>query len=90
MGFKDLVAKLDDALGEHDKGKSLKRKELKRLELALKKKQAKYRYQLNSGSPEETPAQTEVRLRVVEAQLAKLRELMAEDTAPTKGTDEHS
>jgi hypothetical protein len=37
MGFKDLVAELDDALRKHDKGKSLKRKELKRLEQALKK-----------------------------------------------------
>jgi Skp family chaperone for outer membrane proteins len=78
MGFKDLIAKLDDVLGEHDKGKSLKYKELKRLEQELEKKQAKYRHRLNSGSSEETPAQTEVRLRVVEAQLAKLRELVAE------------
>jgi hypothetical protein len=78
MGFKDLVAKLDDVLGEHDKGKSLKHKELKRLEQELKKKEAKYRHRLDSGSSEETPAQTEVRLRVVEAQLAKLRELVAE------------
>ncbi|MCM0613003.1 hypothetical protein KFJ24_11025 [Marinobacter sediminum] len=83
MGFKDLVAQLDDMLGEHDKGKSLKREELKRIEQTLKKKQAKYRDRLDSGSSEETPAQTEVRLRVVEAQLAKLRELLAEDT------DEH-
>jgi hypothetical protein len=78
MGFKDLIAKLDDVLGEHDKGKSLKHKELKRLEQELEKKEAKYRHRLNSGSSEETPAQTEVRLRVVEAQLAKLRELLAE------------
>ncbi|SHK28177.1 hypothetical protein SAMN05216369_1337 [Marinobacter antarcticus] len=78
MGFKDLVAELDDALRRHDKGKSLKLKELKHLEQALKKKQAKYRERLNSGSSEETPAQTEVRLRVVEAQLAKLRELREE------------
>ena len=42
----------------------------------MKKKRAKYRARLDSGSSEETPAQTEVRLRVVEAQLAKLRELM--------------
>ncbi len=78
MGFKDLVSKLDDLLGEHDQGKSLKREELKRLEEALEKKQAKYRDRLNSGASEETPAQTEVRLRVVEAQLGKLRELMEE------------
>jgi hypothetical protein len=78
MGFKDLIAKLDDVLGEHDKGKFLKHKELKRLEQELEKKEAKYRHRLNSGSSEETPAQTEVRLRVVEAQLAKLRELVAE------------
>ncbi|MBW7470848.1 hypothetical protein QQF73_04535 [Marinobacter sp. M216] len=78
MGFKDLVAKLDDVLGEHDQGKALKLKDLTQLEQALEKKQAKYRERLSSGSPEETPAQTEVRLRVVEAQLAKLRELMAE------------
>lgn len=78
MGFKDLIAKLDDVLGEHDKGNSLKYKELKRLEQALEKKEAKYRHRLDSGSTEETPAQTEVRLRVVEAQLAKLRELLAE------------
>ena len=31
MGFKDLVAKLDDILGDHDKGKSLELEELKRL-----------------------------------------------------------
>jgi len=31
------VARLDDALRKHDKGKSLKSKELKRLEQALKK-----------------------------------------------------
>jgi Skp family chaperone for outer membrane proteins len=78
MGLKDLVAKLDDALRKHDNGKSLKHKELKRLEEALKKKQVKYRKRLDSGSSEETPAQTEVRLRVVEAQLAKLRELREE------------
>lgn len=78
MGFKNLVARLDDVLRELDKGKSLKRKELKRLEQTLTKKQEKYRKQLDSGSTEETPAQTEVRLRVVEAQLAKLRELMEE------------
>ena len=78
MGFKDLVAKLDDVLREHDKGRSLKRKELKRLQQELEKKQAKYRDQLKSGSSRETPAQTEVRLRVVEAQLAKLQELMEE------------
>ncbi|MBW4934155.1 hypothetical protein [Marinobacter sp. F4206] len=90
MGFKDLVAKLDDALGELDKGKSLKRKELKRLEQALKKKRATYRDRLKSGSSEETRAQTEVRLRVVEAQLAKLRELLKEDTAPAGGTGEHN
>lgn len=82
MGFKDLVARLDKALGEHDKGKSMKQEELKRLEQALKKKQAKYRHRLNSGSSEETPAQTEVRLRVVEAQLAKLHELMEQNTPP--------
>jgi len=78
MGFKDLMAELDDALRKHDKGKSLKLKELKRLEQALKKKRAKYRNRLASGSSAETPAQTEVRLRVVEAQLAKLHELMEE------------
>lgn len=78
MGFKDLVARLDDVLREHDKGKSLKRKELKRLEEALEKKQIKYRERLASDASEETPAQTEVRLRVVEAQLVKLRELMEE------------
>ncbi|MHA7926102.1 MAG: hypothetical protein ACX936_12930 [Marinobacter sp.] len=78
MGFKDLVARLDDVLREHDKGKSLKRKELKRLQQELEKKQAKYRDQLKSDSSEETPAQIEVRLRVVEAQLAKLRDLMEE------------
>jgi hypothetical protein len=78
MGFKDLVAKLDDALGKLDKGKSFKRKELKRLEQALEKKRAKYQNRLDTGWSEETPAQTEVRLRVVEAQLAKLRELMEE------------
>ena len=78
MGFKDLVARLDDILREHDKGKSLKRKDLKHLKQELEKKQAKYRERLDSGSSEETPAQTEVRLRVVEAQLAKLRELMEE------------
>ncbi|MGM0773150.1 MAG: hypothetical protein ACQETT_05805 [Pseudomonadota bacterium] len=81
MGFKDLVAWLDDVLLELDKGKSLKHKELKRLEQALTKKQEKYRKRLDSGSSEETSAQTEVRLRVVEAQLAKLRELMA-DASP--------
>ncbi|HKK54804.1 hypothetical protein [Marinobacter sp.] len=78
MGFKDLVARLDDTLRELDKGKSLKYEELKRLEQKLTEKQAKYRHRLDSGSPEEASAQTEVRLRVVEAQLAKLRELMAE------------
>jgi GTP1/Obg family GTP-binding protein len=78
MGFKDLVATLDDVLRKRDKGKSLKRKELKRLEQALKKKRAKYLKRLYSGSAEETPSQIEVRLRVVEAQLAKLRELRAE------------
>ena len=72
MGFKDLVAKLDDILGDHDKGKSLE------LEERLVEKQEKYRDRLTSGAPGETPAQTEVRLRVVEAQLAKLRELMEE------------
>ena len=41
MGFKDLVARLDDALREHDKGKSLKRKELKRLQQELEKKTGK-------------------------------------------------
>jgi hypothetical protein len=44
----------------------------------LVEKQEKYRDRLTSGAPGETPAQTEVRLRVVEAQLAKLRELMEE------------
>ncbi|MFT4818187.1 MAG: c-di-AMP phosphodiesterase-like protein [Marinobacter psychrophilus] len=78
MGFKDLVATFDDALRRHDKGNSLKRKELRHLEQALKKKRAKYRDRFYSGSSEETSAQTEVRLRVVEAQLAKLRELMEE------------
>lgn len=78
MGFKNLMKKLDHVLGEHDRGKSPKQRELKRLEQELEKKQAKYRHQLNSSSSEETPAQTEVRLRVVEAQLAKLRELMEE------------
>ncbi|HEV8078679.1 MAG TPA: hypothetical protein VGP45_09865 [Marinobacter sp.] len=88
MGFKDLIARLDKALGEHDKGKSLKRKELERLEQALKKKQAKYHRRLNSGSPEETSAQTKVRLRVVAAQLAKLHELMEQNTAPAKKSPE--
>ncbi|WP_338355556.1 hypothetical protein [uncultured Marinobacter sp.] len=78
MGFKDLVAKLDDVLGDHDKGKSLELEELKRLEEKLVNKQEKYQDRLTSGASEETPAQTEVRLRVVEAQLAKLRELMEE------------
>lgn len=78
MGFKDLVAKLDDVLGDHDKGKSLELEELKRLEEKLVNKQEKYQDRLASGASEETPAQTEVRLRVVEAQLAKLRELMEE------------
>lgn len=78
MGFKDLVARLDDVLRQLDKGKPLKHEELKRLEQTLTKKQEKYRKRLETGSPEETSAQTEVRLRVVEAQLAKLRELMAE------------
>jgi|GEM_PF-716642 len=87
MGFKDLVAKLDKVLGEHDKGRPLKQEELERLEQALQKKEAKYRHRLNSGSSEETPAQTEVRLRVVEAQLAKLRELMAEDSAHAEAPD---
>ena len=72
------MARLDDALRKHDKGKSLKSKELKRLEQALEKKQRKYRELLNAGSSNETPAQTEIRLRVVEAQLAKLRELVEE------------
>jgi len=45
----------------------------------LVEKQEKYRDRLTSGAPGETPAQIEVRLRVVEAQLAKLRELMEED-----------
>lgn len=35
MGFKDSVARLDDVLLELDKGKSLRHKELKRLEQAL-------------------------------------------------------
>lgn len=78
MGFKDLVAKLDDALGKHDKGKHLDLEELRHLEAALEKKREKYRDRLNTGHSEETPAQTEVRLRVVEAQLAKLRDLMEE------------
>ena len=43
MGFKDLVAKLDDILGDHDKGKSLELEELKRLEERLVEKQEKYR-----------------------------------------------
>jgi|TARA_R110001592_G_scaffold111819_1_gene309585 hypothetical protein len=79
VGFKDLVEKLDDILGDHDKGKSLALEELKRLEERLVEKQEKYRDRLTSGAPGETPAQIEVRLRVVEAQLAKLRELMEED-----------
>ncbi|MDI9244655.1 hypothetical protein [Marinobacter sp. CHS3-4] len=80
MGFKNLVAKLDDVLGKHDRGKRLKLEELKRLEEALEKKRKKYRDRLNlkPGASEETPAQTEVRLRVVEAQLTKLRALMEE------------
>jgi Skp family chaperone for outer membrane proteins len=82
MGFKNLVARLDDVLRELDKGKSLKRNELERLQRELEKKQAKYRDQIESGSgsSRETPAQTEVRLRVVEAQLAKLRELMEDES----------
>ena len=78
MGYKDLVARLDDVLREFDKGKVVKRKELERLEQVLRKKREKYRKQLESGTTEDTPAQTEVRLRVVEAQLAKLRELIKE------------
>lgn len=90
MGFKDLVAKLDDILGKRDKGTSPKLEDLEHLEQALKKKQAKYRERLKSGSPEETPAQTELRLRVVEAQLAKLGELMKEINAPEEGPEDHS
>ncbi len=81
MGFKDLVTTLDDVFGKHDKGKSLKRKKLRRLEKALEKKQAKYRQLLESGSASETPEQTQTRLQVVNAQLAKLRELMGQDGA---------
>ncbi|QSP94814.1 hypothetical protein LPB19_16845 [Marinobacter salinisoli] len=88
MGFKDLVAKLDEALGKHDRGHSPKLEELERLEQALEKKQAKYQDRLSSGSSEETPAQTEVRLRVVEAQLAKLRELIKELKPDSDNTDE--
>ncbi|MBZ2168767.1 MULTISPECIES: hypothetical protein [Marinobacter] len=90
MGFKDLVAKLDDILGEHDKGLSPKLEELERLEEALERKQAKYRDRLSSGTLEETPAQTEVRLRVVEAQLAKLRELVKEISDSAKGHNDNS
>ena len=56
MGFKDLVARLDDILREHDKGKSLKRKELKHLKQELEKKQAKYRLvRGNTGSDRGSP-----------------------------------
>lgn len=79
MGFKDLVTTFDDVLGKHDKGKSLKREKLKRLKKELEKKRAKYRQRLGSGSSTETTDQTELRLRVVEAQLGKLRELMKDE-----------
>ena len=75
MGFQDLVAAFDKLLAKHDKGKSLKRKKLASLEKALEKKQAKYRERLEAGSEAERPEQTRLRLQVVEAQLAKLREL---------------
>jgi ABC-type hemin transport system substrate-binding protein len=76
MGVKELVTKVDHVLGKHDKGKALKRKELERIKEALEEKRAKYRERLDSGSSTEAPDQTELRLHVVEAQLAKLRELM--------------
>jgi len=77
MGFKNLVAKLDDVMNRREKGKSLKRKKLEKLEDALEKKRVEYRKRLDdASSSSEVPDQTDLRLRVVEAQLAKLRELM--------------
>jgi hypothetical protein len=75
MGFHDLVAALDDLLKKYGKGKTLKPEKLEALEQALEKKRAKYRERLDSDASEERRDQIELRLQVVEAQLAKLREL---------------
>jgi len=75
MGFKNLVVHFDNLLGSYDKGNNLELEELDRIEKVLEKKQAKYRKRLEEGPTTETPARTELRLQIVEAQIAKLREL---------------
>ncbi len=75
MAFKDLVGDFDKLLRKHDNGKDPTPKELDRIQKVLEDKQAKYRARLEAGDSSETPAQTELRLEIVEAQLAKLEQV---------------
>ena len=75
MGFKNLVGDFDKLLRKHDKGKEPTPEEFDRIQKVLEDKQAKYRARLEAGDSSETPAQTELRLEIVEAQLAKLHQV---------------
>ena len=75
MKFTRLVDKFEKLVNKHERGRKIKSRKLAQLQQLLEDKRLRYQSRLEALEDPEKRKKLETRLRVVEAQLEKTRQL---------------
>ena len=77
MKFKKLVGKFENLVDEFDHGHKVKAHELVKLQQLLEAKKTRYEIRLGTTEDADKRRKLETRLKVVDAQLEKVNQLLA-------------
>ena len=80
MKFTRLVDKFEKLVNKHERGRKIKSRKLAQLQQLLENKRLRYQSKLDVLEDPEKRKKLETRLRVVEAQLEKTRQLPSTET----------
>ena len=79
MKFSRLVGKFEKLVGKHEKGSPIKPQKLSKLQQLLDDKKSRYQAKLETTQDPEKRRKLETRLKVVNAQLEKSKQLPIAD-----------